>query len=294
MTGTGDMNEMRARADLNGALGQPGSGRLRYAAAMQLHRMGLISPEVLEVYRICSPQDHEDPAGLLAARGLKLDMPAPDAPDLAIRLLVEEADRYLATLPGPGVAEVRSLIARWRGGAVRLSSAPNPVVAAHLAPALSTLAATHPALAAAIAAAAPHLPWVTYDAYPPDEIGEAFRTGHAFASLIGAGAAIPAEDFDLGLFLIAPDVLYRDHAHPAPELYAPLTGPHGWRFGPGAPLVLKPAHTPVWNPPEAPHLTKVGPVPFLCIFGWTKDTDLPAHVIPADDWATLEAMRIGG
>jgi hypothetical protein len=113
-------------------------------------------------------------------------------------------------------------------------------------------------------------------------------------SLIGEGAAIPAEDFDLGLFLIAPHVLYRDHAHPAPELYAPLTGPHGWRFGPGTPLTVKAAHEPVWNLPDAPHLTKVGPVPFLCVFGWTKDTHLPARVIPATDWPELEAMRIEG
>ncbi len=286
--------DVRARADLHAALGQPGSGRLRYAAAMHLHRLGLISPEALEVYRICSPQDREDPAGLLAARGLSVDLPPPGTPEPAIRLLVEEADRYLATLPGPGVAEVRSLTARWRCGPVTASAAPNPVVAAHLAPALATLDPTHPALAAAIRDAAPHLNWVTYDAYPPDEIGEAFRTGHAFASLIGEGAAIPAEDFDLGLFLIAPHVVYRDHAHPAPELYAPLTGPHGWRFGPGAPLVLKGPHEPVWNLPGAPHLTKVGPLPFLCIFGWTKDTGHPAHVVPATDWAELEAMRIEG
>ncbi len=286
--------DLRASSDLHAALGQPGSGRLRYAAAMHFHGRGLISPEVLEVYRICSPQDWEDPAGLLAARGLSVNLPPSSAPELAIRLLVEEVDRYLATLPGPGVAEVRALTTRWRDGPVMPSAAPNPVVATHLAPAVDTLDPTHPALAAAIRAAAPHLNWVSYDAYPPDEIGEAFCTGHAFASLIGEGAAIPAEDFDLGLFLVAPHVLYRDHAHPAPELYAPLTGPHGWRFGPGTPLVVKGAHEPVWNLPEAPHLTKVGALPFLCIFGWTKDTAHPARVLPAADWAELEAKRIEG
>lgn len=288
------VDDLRARTDLHAALGQPGSGRLRYAAAMHFHRKGLIAPEVLEVYRTCSPQDWEDPAGLLAARGLTLDLPPPDTPDLAIRLLVEEIDRYLATLPGPGVAEVRSLIARWRDGPVTPASAANVVVGEHLPPALAALAQTHPALAAAIRAGAPYLPWVTYDSYPPEQIGPSFRQGHAFASLVGEGAAIPAEDFDLGLFLIAPHVLYRDHAHPAPELYAPLTGPHGWRFGPGSPLIVKGPHEPVWNLPEAPHLTKVGPTPFLCVFGWTRDTRQPAHVIPAGDWAELEALRIEG
>ena len=134
--------------------------------------------------------------------------------------------------------------------------------------------------------------WITYDGYPPDQIGEAFRTGHAYASIIGEGSAVPATDFDLGLFLIAPHVLYRDHCHKAPELYVPLTGPHGWRFGPGMPLIVKPAHHPVWNTPYAPHLTKVGAVPLLCLFGWTRDVNVAPQVIQADDWATLEAFRL--
>jgi hypothetical protein len=276
-------------------LGQPGSGRLRYSAAMAQYRMGRLTAEALEVFRICSPRDGEDPAGLLAARGLLGDLPAltPIPPDAAIHALIDEADRYLSTLPGPGVAEVRAGIAAARGGAVTLAPAPNAVVTAHLATALDQLVLTHPALAAAIAASASHLKWITYDGYPPEQIGEAFCTGHAYASIIGEDSAVPALDFDLGLFLIAPHVLYRDHCHKAPELYAPLTGPHGWRFGPDMPLVVKPAHDPVWNTPYAPHLTKVGAVPFLCLFGWTRDVTEVARVIPAPDWAELEALRLG-
>ena len=276
-------------------LGQPGSGRLRYSAAMAQYRMGHLSAEALEVFRICSPRDGEDPAGLLAARGLLGDLPAltPVLADAAIPALIDEADRYLSTLPGPGVAEVRAGIAAARGGTVTLAPAPNAVVTAHLATALDQLVLTHPALAAAIAGAASHLKWITYDGYPPDQIGEAFCTGHAYASIIGEDSAVPAKDFDLGLFLIAPHVLYRDHSHKAPELYVPLTGPHGWRFGPGMPLIVKPAHHPVWNDPYAPHLTKVGAVPFLCLFGWTRDVAEVARVIPAPDWAELEALRLG-
>ena len=280
--------------DLATPTGLPGSGRRRYGAAMALHRRGEISDAVLEVYRIASAQDGTDPAVLLADRGLSLpDLPVPDT-TAAIRRLVDEADIYLSTLLGPGVAEVRAGIARARDGAVRPGGGEgNATVAAHLAPALAALAPTHPALAGAIAGAAPHLTWVTYDAYPRAEIGEAFATGHAFASIIGEGGALSARDYDLGLFLIAPHVLYRDHNHAAPELYAPLTGPHGWRFGPGEPLVVKPAHQPVWNDPFRPHCTKVGPVPFLCLFGWTRDVNEVARVLPAPDWPELEALRLG-
>ncbi len=213
----------------------------------------------------------------------------------ALRTLVDAADHYLATLPGPGVTDVRAGVATWRAGPVTPAGnmTANPVVAAHLSAALTRLSPEQPALAQAIAEAAPALDWLTYDRYPPAAIGAAFAAGHAYARIIGDGAAIPASDFDLGLFLIAPHMLYRDHCHPAPELYAPLTGPHGWRFAPGAPLVMKVAHEPVWNPPGRPHATKVGAVPFLCIYGWTRDVDLPARVIPAGDWPEIEELRLG-
>lgn len=272
-------------------LGQPGSGRVRYGAAMALFRDGRITAAQLEVYRIASARDGVDPAVLLAERELPLpDVPRPTAATL-IETLVQEAAIYLSTLPGPGPAEVRLCLAQ-RGPLTLPQPRGNAVVATHLETALNALTPTHPALAAAIASASPVLDWITYDSYPPDQIGAAFRNGHAFASLIGAETGFLAQDFDFGPFLIAPHVLYRDHCHAAPELYAPLTGPHGWRFGPDRPLVLKPAHDPVWNDPFRPHLTKVGPTPFLAFFGWTRDVNEPARVLPATDWPQLEALRL--
>lgn len=158
-----------------------------------------------------------------------------------------------------------------------------------LEPALAPLSLDgRTSLAAAIAAAAPCLEWVTYDGYPRAEIGAAFADGHAFAALVGETGPVQAADFELGLFIVAPHVFYRDHKHAAPELYAPLTGPHGWRFAPDEPLVWKEAHQPVWNPPLQPHATKVGSVPFLCFYVWTRDVNEAATVIAAGDWAALE------
>lgn len=284
---------MSGPQDLALPLGGTRSGRARYGAAMALYNAGQISPEVLEVYRICSLLDRADPARMLAEAGL----PAARIPaltgEVAIRALITAADSYLSNLPGPGVAEVRQGLNRWAGGPVTAQpAAQNAVLSAHLPAALAALAPSHPDLAEAIADAAPWLGWITYDAYGP-EIGPDFAEGHAFASLIGEEAALPAEDFDFGLFLIAPHVLYRDHAHKSPELYAPLTGPHGWRFGPDRPLIVKPAHEPVWNDPYRPHLTKIGPTPFLSLFAWTRDVQDPARVLPAQDWPELEALRLG-
>ncbi len=278
-------------SNLSLPLGAKGSGRARYAAAMDMYQQGLISPAALEVYRIASARDGQDPAPMLAEIGMKPIVTPAYAADHIARL-IDEADRYIATLPGRGVAEVRAGLNQARAGLVQVTPQTNTVVDQHLDAALAPLRATHLALAQAIEAAAPHLTWITYDRYPPDEIGADFAQGHAYASLIGEAGNLVARDYDLGIFLIAPHVLYRDHHHAAPELYAPLTGPHGWRFGPHTPLIIKPAHHPVWNDAHRPHMTKVGPTPFLALFGWTCDVTQAAEVIPAFDWPALEALRL--
>ena len=203
-----------------------------------------------------------------------------------IRNLVVEIEAYLLHLNDPHIVTVLEGVKKWARGPVRQVQRRTLSVCDHLDTALQAMNET--TLAKAINDARPFLSWVSYDAYPRDEIGARFADNHAFASIIGEGCAFEAVDFDLGLFLIAPNLFYRDHHHAAPELYAPLTGPHGWRFNPGDPLVWKEAHNPVWNSAWQPHATLTGATPFLAIFCWTKDVALPAKVIPSSDWPTLE------
>lgn len=49
------------------------SGRARYAAAMHFHLNGEMSAEVLEIYRICSRLDDEDPLDALRAYHMGAD-----------------------------------------------------------------------------------------------------------------------------------------------------------------------------------------------------------------------------
>jgi Dimethlysulfonioproprionate lyase len=276
---------------LNAPIGQPGSGRVRYGAAMELWRAGRISAEVLEVYRVTSAHDGRDPVSVLRERGLPL--PEVGQMQSPLEQLYTVAREYLLALDHPGAEEVRAGLPLDPGPEQAVPSQGNAVVARWLAPALESVAMEQPMLARVIAEAAGQLNWITYDGYPLDLIGEGFARNHAYASIMGEDAPFLAQDFDMGLFLIAPGVLYRDRAHPAPELYAPLTGPHSWRSGVGRPLIVKPAHEPVWNPPRMPHLTRVGSAPFLCFFVWTRDVNEVAVVLPADDWAALEDAKIG-
>ena len=54
---------------VNAPLGEPWSGRTRYAAAMYFHKRGEMSADTLEGYRICSRLDAEDPLPLVRDRG---------------------------------------------------------------------------------------------------------------------------------------------------------------------------------------------------------------------------------
>lgn len=53
-------------------IGAPWSGRTRYAAAMFFHQRGDMSDEALEVFRVLSRLDSEDPARLLRASGVDM------------------------------------------------------------------------------------------------------------------------------------------------------------------------------------------------------------------------------
>ena len=55
---------------VNTPLGEPWSGRTRYAAAMYFYKQGELPPEALEVYRLCSRLDGEDPLSIMRDRGV--------------------------------------------------------------------------------------------------------------------------------------------------------------------------------------------------------------------------------
>lgn len=63
-----DTEEAEQWALVRTPLGEPWSGRARYAAAMYFHKRGDLSAEALEVYRVCSRLDAQDPLPIIADR----------------------------------------------------------------------------------------------------------------------------------------------------------------------------------------------------------------------------------
>lgn len=65
-TGAGNPDEFdRQKTLLLSKVGDPGSGAVRYAAAMYFFNQSFLSCEVLEIYRRCCKFDNEDPVELV-------------------------------------------------------------------------------------------------------------------------------------------------------------------------------------------------------------------------------------
>ena len=84
----------------------------------------------------------------------------------------------------------------------------------------------------------------------------------------------------LGLLMLGPNRHYKDHYHPAPELYWPLTGPTDWKQGAGG-FETKPAGSLIWHIPWKVHATITDEKPLLAVWSWTCDTMTPAKLVGA-------------
>ena len=248
--------------EIDTPLGEAGSGRRRYGAAMALHRKGVISDAVLEVYRICSALDRQDPDAVLRALHLPAVTRAPATPSGALRRLVTEIDLYLARKTGPGLAELRAAMAN--ATVVPAAATAQMHNAIFLQDALAMLGAHHSALAAALAAAAPCLDWTSKGS------GGEFLV----ASLMGDEGPLESSEADLSLLWIASNGLYAaDKDCLISTLCLPFTGPHDFKLASGLSSISKPADSQVWV--ETPHMLEItsGPAQFLGLIAHSTSRD---------------------
>ena len=143
---------------------------------------------------------------------------------------------------------------------------------AHLPELAATAMFIAPAVAAAIAACEDDLHWTQN----PNYRDESFADDYAYCELIGSQGFFPGDDFLLGLMIIGPQRVYRDHHHPAPELYWLLSGPTDWSRASG-PYVAQQAGDTLWHPPNLMHATRTHHGPLLAVWAWTQDVKTPAR-----------------
>jgi hypothetical protein len=125
--------------------------------------------------------------------------------------------------------------------------------------------------------------------YPADsDPGDSYRASNLHTLLIGpSNAKYYRPDFTLGIFLLGPFTLYRDHFHLAPELYVNLSPRSGWRFQ-GGEWSDYGAGSLIWNDSNEVHATRVYDDPFISIFAWASDIKSPCKIFNCDDWERVE------
>ena len=156
----------------------------------------------------------------------------------------------------------------------------------HLAGALTaSRAGPHTALAVGLSALAPRLRWRQTEAYVAAPPYAGFLDHYAHATLLGpAGLApllqTPAADVRLGLLLLGPFHAYPPHAHPAEEIYLPLTSAR-WSAGDHGPDGVRRAGSLIHHHPEQPHAVTTEATPLLAVYLWLGDTAASSRFVRA-------------
>jgi hypothetical protein len=196
-----------------------------------------------------------------------------------VRWLIGAIARGLSGRSGEGVSEVLERLAEQGLTAndfreVEPKSLP---VVRHLPDTIGECLLVDADLAAALAAVEDSLHWRQSEAYSDALLGEGFMANYGWSEIIGPRGFFPGDDFLLGLLMLGPGHHYRDHFHPAPELYWPLTAGSTWSRDSG-PFVEKPPGATGWHPSMAMHATQTGASPLLTVWSWTRDTGTPARL----------------
>ena len=166
--------------------------------------------------------------------------------------------------------DVRPLLA----SAMQLSLAPRAIGAA----ALLQDALPACALGASIAQAAHLFTWRQKPNYYAANMGPAFMAGYGYVEFVGPKDALfHAPDIRVGLLLLGPRLHYPPHAHPAEEIYHPLTEGALWRRGQENWRTVPAGHA-IHHPSLLPHETKSGESTLLALYCWHGNTVTEAQL----------------
>lgn len=140
------------------------------------------------------------------------------------------------------------------------------------------LAACPVPLALAIAAAAPGFRWRQNPNYSAANMGADFMAGYGYAEFVGPRESLfHSEAIRVGLLVLGPGCHYPPHAHPAEEVYHPLTPGGLWRRASEDWRIVAPGAS-IHHPPMVDHETRAGGTTLLALYCWTGDTQTEARL----------------
>jgi hypothetical protein len=130
----------------------------------------------------------------------------------------------------------------------------------------------------AIAAAAHLFTWRQNPNYSAANMGAAFMAGYGYVEFAGPKEALfHAPEIRVGLLLLGPRVHYPPHAHPAEEIYHPLTSGGMWRRGQEDWRAVPAGHA-IHHPSMVVHETKSGESSLLALYCWGGNTVAEAQL----------------
>lgn len=176
--------------------------------------------------------------------------------------------------PGAGTVIDRALPHLRRAEAATVPPRTLPV-SAQLAPALAALDTP---LATTLRAAAALYRWRQNPNYTAASMGAAFMAGYGYVEVVGPKDALfLASDVRAGLLVLGPGIHYPVHAHPAEEVYHPLTV-GDWRRGTEDWRAVAPGQA-IHHAPLVPHETRAGNQALLALYCWTGDAATEARLV---------------
>lgn len=111
------------------------------------------------------------------------------------------------------------------------------------------------------------------------KIGYDYLNGNMHTEIIGPiNGFFKFNDFRLGLFLLEPNILYKDHRHEAPELYINLTENTSWRFN-FKEWIKMDSGSIIYNEPFKVHGMKVNEIPFLSVWCWPYNSSKKCEIV---------------
>ncbi len=138
-------------------------------------------------------------------------------------------------------------------------------------PALSDLGRTLMALE-------PTCAWQQNPNYNANNQSKAFVEGQAYQAYYGPEGLSDAHDLAVFSMLMTDGVTYKEHSHPAEELYFILSGSAVWKTGCTDSQILG-AGSLVHHPSGMTHATKTTSEPMLCLAFWIGNLEQRAKVI---------------
>ena len=134
------------------------------------------------------------------------------------------------------------------------------------------------AFGAVIAQAAQLFHWRQNPNYSAANMGAAFMAGYGYVEFAGPKEALfHAPGIRVGLLLLGPHLHYPAHAHPAEEIYHPLTNGGLWRRGQEDWRIVPAGHA-IHHPPMIVHETKAAGSTLLALYCWRGNTVTEAQL----------------